>query len=100
MPTLTGTLAYVTGQTVPPKAIRHVTVRATHTRTNGTELVTTQPVPVDHAGTLTLTLEPGAATLTIDLDTGHNTVDLLVADEMTTLHEAAQAAMMEAKDGN
>ena len=99
MPTLTGTLAYVTGQTVPPKAIRHVTVRATHTRTNGTELVTTQPVPVDHTGTLTLALEPGAATLHVDLDTGHNTVDLLVADEMTTLHEAAQAAM-EAKDGN
>ena len=69
MPTLTGTLAYVTGQTVPPKAIRHVTVRATHTRTNGTELVTTRPVPVDHTDTLTLTLEPGTATLTIDLDT-------------------------------
>ena len=99
MPTLTGTLAYVTGQTVPPKAIRHVTVRATHTRTNGTELVTTRPVPVDHTGTLTLTLEPGTATLHVDLDTGHNTVDLLVADGMITLHEAAQAAM-EAKDGN
>ena len=99
MPTLTGTLAYVTGQTVPPKAIRHVTVRATRTRTNGTELVTTRPVPVDHTGTLTLNLEPGTATLHVDLDTGHDTVDLLVADEMTTLHEAAQAAM-EAKDGN
>ena len=93
MPTLTGTLAYVTGQTVPPKAIRHVTVRATHTRTNGTELVTTRPVPVDHTGTLTLNLEPGTATLHVDLDTGHDTVDLLVADGMTTLHEAAQAAL-------
>lgn len=99
MPILSGALAYVTGQTVPPKAIRHVTVRATHTRTNGIELVTTQPVPVDHTGTLTLNLEPGTATLHVDLDTGHDTVDLLVADEMTTLHEAAQAAM-EAKDGN
>ena len=99
MPILSGALAYVTGQTVPPKAIRHVTVRATHTRTNGTELVTTQPVPVDHADTLTLNLEPGTATLHVDLDTGHDTVDLLVADGMTTLHEAAQAAM-EAKDGN
>ena len=93
MPTLTGTLAYVTGQTVPPKAIRHVTVRANHTRTNGTELVTTRPVPVDHTDTLTLTLEPGTATLHVDLDTGHDTVDLLVADGMTTLHEAAQAAL-------
>lgn len=93
MPTLTGVLAYVTGQTVPPKAIRHVTVRATRTRTNGTELVTTRPVPVDHTGTLTLTLEPGTATLHVDLDTGHDTVDLLVADGMTTLHEAAQAAL-------
>ena len=93
MPTLSGNLAYVTGQTVPPKAIRHVTVRATHTRTNGTELVTTQPVPVDHTGTLTLNLEPGTATLHVDLDTGHDTVDLLVADGMTTLHEAAQAAL-------
>lgn len=98
MPILSGALAYVTGQTVPPKAIRHVTVRATHTRTNGTELVTTQPVPVDHTGTLTLNLEPGTATLHVDLDTGHDTVDLLVADGMTTLHEAAHAAM-EAKDG-
>lgn len=93
MPILSGALAYVTGQTVPPKAIRHVTVRATHTRTNGTELVTTRPVPVDHTGTLTLTLEPGTATLHVDLDTGHDTVDLLVADGMTTLHEAAQAAL-------
>lgn len=99
MPTLTGVLAYVTGQPVPARSIRHVTVRATHTRTNGTELVTTQPVPVDRTGTLTLNLEPGTATLHVDLDTGHDTVDLLVADEMTTLHEAAQAAM-EAKDGN
>ena len=93
MPILSGALAYVTGQTVPPKAIRHVTVRATHTRTNGTELVTTRPVPVDHTGTLTLDLEPGTATLHVDLDTGHDTVDLLVADGMTTLHEAAQAAL-------
>ena len=98
MPILSGALAYVTGQTVPPKAIRHVTVRATHTRTNGTELVTTRPVPVDHTGTLTLNLEPGTATLHVDLDTGHDTVDLLVSDGMTTLHEAAHAAM-KAKDG-
>lgn len=98
MPTLTSALAYVTGQTVPPNAIRHVTVRATRTRTDGTHLVTTRPVPVDHTGTLTLNLEPGTATLHVDLDTGHDTVDLLVADGMTTLHEAARAAM-EAKDG-
>ena len=99
MPTLTGALAYVTGQPVPARSIRHVTVRAPLARTNGTTVVTTQPVPVDHTGTLTLNLEPGTATLHVDLDTGHDTVDLLVADEMTTLHEAAQAAM-EAKDGN
>ena len=99
MPTLTGVLAYVTGQPVPARSIRHVTVRAPLARTNGTTVVTTRPVPVDHTGTLTLTLEPGAATLTVDLDTGHNTVDLLVADGMKTLHEAALAAM-EAKDGN
>lgn len=93
MPILSGALAYVTGQTVPPKAIRHVTVRAPLARTNGTTVVTTRPVPVDHTGTLTLNLEPGTATLHVDLDTGHDTVDLLVADEMTTLHEAAQAAL-------
>lgn len=93
MPTLTGTLAYVTGQTVPPKAIRHVTVRATHTRTNGTELVTTQPVPVDHAGVLTVDMEPGRATLTAELDGGHMTVDLLVEAGMKTIHDAALAAL-------
>lgn len=93
MPTLTGTLAYVTGQPVPARSIRHVTVRAAQARASGTALVTTRPVPIDHTGALTLTLEPGAATLTVDLDTGHNTVDLLVADGMTTLHQAAQAAL-------
>lgn len=98
MPTLTGALAYVTGQPVPARSIRHVTVRAPQPRTDGTTLITTRPVPVDHTGTLTLNLEPGTATLHVDLDTGHDTVDLLVADGMTTLHEAAHAAM-EAKDG-
>lgn len=98
MPTLTGRLAYVTGQPVPARLIRHVTVRAPHPRPDGTHLVTTRPVPVDHTGTLTLTLEAGTATLHVDLDTGHDTVDLLVTDGMTTLHEAAHAAM-EAKDG-
>lgn len=93
MPILSGALAYVTGQPVPATSIRHVVVRSAQPRASGTSLVTTQPVPVDHTGTLTLTLEPGAATLTIDLDTGHNTVDLLVVDGMTTLHEAAQAAL-------
>lgn len=98
MPILTGALAYVTGQPVPAKSIRHVTVRAPRPRTDGTHLVTTRPVPVDHTGTLTLNLEPGTATLHVELDTGHDTVDLLVADGMTTLHEAAQSAM-KAKDG-
>lgn len=96
MPILTGALAYVTGQPVPAKSIRHVTVRAPQPRTDGTDgtrLITTRPVPVDHTGTLTLTLEPGTATLHVELDTGHDTVDLLVADGMTTLHEAAQAAL-------
>lgn len=93
MPTLTGALAYVTGQPVPAKSIRHVTVRAPQPRTDGTRLITTRPVPVDHTGTLTLTLEPGTATLHVELDTGHDTVDLLVADGMTTLHEAAHAAL-------
>lgn len=93
MPILTGALAYVTGQPVPAKSIRHVTVRAPQPRTDGTHLVTTRPVPIDHTGTLTLTLEPGTATLHVELDTGHDTVDLLVADWMTTLHEAARAAL-------
>lgn len=99
MPTLTGTLAYVTGLQVPAEVVRQVTVRAPHARTSGAALITTRPVSVDDSGLITVELEPGPATLAIDLDAGHNTVDLLVANGMTTLHEAALAAV-EAKDGN
>lgn len=93
MATLTGTLAYVTGQPVPAAAIRHVTVKAPVARTSGPALITTVPVPVDHAGVLTIDVEPGPATLTADLDGGHMTVDLLVEAGMTTIHDAALAAL-------
>lgn len=92
MPTLTGTLADVTGQPLPPTAVRHVTVKATAVRAHGGGLTTTVPAWIGEAGAITVELQPGPATLTAVLDTGQITIDLLVQDHHTTLHAAALAA--------
>lgn len=93
MTTLTGSLAYVTGAQVPASAIRRVTVKAPVPRTSGSALIATVPVSVDSAGVLTVDLEPGWATLTADLGDDRCTVELLVEAGMTTIHDAALAAL-------
>lgn len=89
MPTLTGTLADVTGQTI---SVRRVSVKATTTRTHGGGLTTTVPAWLDADGTITVDLQPGPATLTAILDTGQVAIHLHVQDHHTTLHESALAA--------
>lgn len=90
MPTLTGTLAYVTGQTA---TVRAVSVRAPAPRTNDSRVVSTASAWIGVDGQITVDLDPGPAVLTAVLDSGPCTVDLLVADGMTTIHEAAAAAL-------
>lgn len=93
MPTLTGSLVYVTGQPVIASAIRRVKVRAPAPRVNGPALITTLPVQVGVNGALSVDLEPGPATLTADYTAGHAVFDLYVEAGMTTIHQAALAAL-------
>ena len=95
MPTLTGRLAYVTGAPVPASAIRQITVAAPRPRPGSAPaaLIGTCPVRVDATGTLIVDLDPGRAVLTAVLDHGTNVVDLLVEPGMTTIHQAALAAL-------
>lgn len=90
MPTLTGTLADVTGQ--PLVGVRHALVRASAARAHGGGLITTVPAWVGDDGAITVDVEPGPAVLTIVLDSGTTTVDLYVRDDHSTLHAAALAA--------
>ncbi|CAB0936007.1 hypothetical protein FRC0477_00142 [Corynebacterium diphtheriae] len=93
MPKLKGSLKNITDK---PSTIREVLLRATHTRTNGKTITTSEPVRVrvSESGDFTETLAPGAAVLVlIGTDfMARESIPLLVAEGMTTIAEAMEAA--------
>lgn len=93
MPKLKGSLKNITDK---PSTIREVLLRATHTRTNGKTITTSEPVrvKVSESGDFTETLAPGAAVLVlIGADfMARESIPLLVAEDMTTIAEAMEAA--------
>ncbi|CAB0673396.1 hypothetical protein FRC0031_00080 [Corynebacterium diphtheriae] len=93
MPKLKGSLKTITDK---PSTIREVLLRATHTRTNGKTITTSEPVrvKVSESGDFTETLAPGAAVLVlVGADfMARESIPLLVAEGMTTIAEAMEAA--------
>lgn len=93
MPKLKGSLKNITDK---PSTIREVLLRATHTRTNGKTITTSEPVRVrvSESGDFTETLAPGAAVLVlVGADfMARESIPLLVAEGMTTIAEAMEAA--------
>ncbi|VZH84190.1 hypothetical protein [Corynebacterium rouxii] len=93
MPKLKGSLKNITDK---PSTIREVLLRATHTRTNGKTITTSEPVrvKVSESGDFTETLAPGAAVLVlVGADfMARESLPLLVAEGMTTIAEAMEAA--------
>ncbi|CAB0788318.1 hypothetical protein FRC0263_00421 [Corynebacterium diphtheriae] len=93
MPKLKGSLKNITDK---PSTIREVLLRATHTRTNGKTITTSEPVrvKVSESGDFTETLAPGAAVLVlVGADfMARESIPLLVAEGMTTIAEAMEAA--------
>lgn len=93
MPKLKGSLKNITDK---PSTIREVLLRATHTRTNGKTITTSEPVRVrvSESGDFTETLAPGAAVLVlIGTDfMARESIPLLVAEGMTTIADAMEAA--------
>ncbi|MHC9550415.1 hypothetical protein ACQQ7I_05020 [Corynebacterium diphtheriae] len=93
MPKLKGSLKNITDK---PSTIREVLLRATHTRTNGKTITTSEPVrvKVSESGDFTETLAPGAAVLVlVGADfMARESISLLVAEGMTTIAEAMEAA--------
>lgn len=94
MPKLKGSLKNITDK---PSTIREVLLRATHTRTNGKTITTSEPVrvKVSESGDFTETLAPGAAVLVlVGADfMARESIPLLVAEGMTTIAEAMEAAV-------
>lgn len=93
MPKLKGSLKNITDK---PSTIREVLLRATHTRTNGKTITTSEPVrvKVSESGDFTETLAPGAAVLMlVGADfMARESIPLLVAEGMTTIAEAMEAS--------
>ncbi|CAB0856008.1 hypothetical protein FRC0355_00780 [Corynebacterium diphtheriae] len=93
MPKLTGKLKTITEY---PSAVREVLLRAPRTRTAGKAVIVDEPVRVivDEAGEFTATIAPGAAVLVlIGTDfMARESIPLLVAEGMTTIAEAMEAA--------
>lgn len=93
MPKLKGSLKNITDK---PSTIREVLLRATYTRTNGKTITTSEPVrvKVSESGDFTETLAPGAAVLVlVGADfMARESIPLLVAEGMTTIAEAMEAA--------
>ncbi|OMO43085.1 hypothetical protein BVL41_12500, partial [Corynebacterium diphtheriae] len=93
MPKLKGSLKNITDK---PSTIREVLLRATHTRTNGKTITTSEPVrvKVSESGDFTETLAPGAAVLVlVGADfMARESIPLLVAEGMTTIAEAMEAS--------
>lgn len=94
MPKLTGTLKTITER---PSAVREVLLRAPRTRTSGKTVIVDEPVriAVDESGDFTATVAPGAAVLVlIGADfMARESVPLLVAEGMSTVAEAMEAAV-------
>lgn len=94
MPKLKGSLKNITDK---PSTIREVLLRATHTRTNGKTITTSEPVRVivNESGEFTATIASGAAVLVlIGSDfMARESIPLLVAEGMTTIAEAMEAAV-------
>lgn len=91
MPTLTGTLADVTGDELDPADIRSVSVRAPAERpslTGGDVLIVSAPVDLARSGVLSVALEPGPAVLVVVTDASHDVYELHVTADMTLLSEA------------
>lgn len=94
MPKLTGKLKTITEY---PSAVREVLLRAPRTRTAGKAVIVDEPVriTVDEHGEFTATIAPGAAVLVlIGTDfMARESIPLLVAEGMTTIAEAMEAAV-------
>lgn len=93
MPKLAGSLRTLTQQ---PSAVREVLLRAPRTRTSGKTVIVDEPVriAVNGSGDFTATVTPGAAVLVlVGADfMARESIPLLVAEEMTTIAEAMEAA--------
>ncbi|MHC9727369.1 hypothetical protein ACQX1P_03870 [Corynebacterium diphtheriae] len=93
MPKLTGKLKTITEY---PSAVREVLLRAPRTRTAGKAVIVDEPVriTVDEAGEFTADIAPGAAVLVlVGADfMARESIPLLVAEGMTTIAEAMEAA--------
>lgn len=89
-----GTLKTITER---PSAVREVLLRAPRTRTSGKTVIVDEPVriAVDESGDFTATVAPGAAVLVlIGADfMARESVPLLVAEGMSTVAEAMEAAV-------
>lgn len=91
MPTLTGTLADVTGDELDPADIRSVSVRAPAERPSlagGDVLIVSAPVDLARSGVLSVALEPGPAVLVVVTDASRDVYELHVTADMTLLSEA------------
>ncbi|CAB0993171.1 hypothetical protein FRC0497_01178 [Corynebacterium diphtheriae] len=93
MPRLAGKLETITNT---PSGVREVLLRAARTRTNGKTVIVDEPVRVivDEHGEFTATIAPGAAVLVlVGADfMARESIPLLVAEGMTTIAEAMEAA--------
>lgn len=93
MPRLVGKLETITNT---PSGVREVLLRAARTRTNGKTVIVDEPVRVivNESGEFTATIAPGAAVLVlVGADfMARESIPLLVAEGMTTIAEAMEAA--------
>ncbi|AWR15539.1 hypothetical protein CIP107577_00130 [Corynebacterium diphtheriae] len=93
MPRLAGKLETITNT---PSRVREVLLRAARTRTAGKAVIVDEPVriTVDEAGEFTADIAPGAAVLVlVGADfMARESIPLLVAEGMTTIAEAMEAA--------
>lgn len=93
MPRLAGKLETITNT---PSRVREVLLRAARTRTNGKTVIVDEPVriAVNESGDFTATVTPGAAVLVlVGADfMARESIPLLVAEGMTTIAEAMEAA--------
>lgn len=93
MPRLVGQLETITNT---PSRVREVLLRAARTRTNGKTVIVDEPVRVivNESGEFTATIAPGAAVLMlVGADfMARESIPLLVAEGMTTIAEAMEAA--------
>lgn len=93
MPTLSGTIADVTGTPIPPSDVAQVVVKAPAPRVAGgnpSQVITTTTIPVTVGanGALSVTLDPGVAVLVVRTFRSHDTFELRVTADMTTIREA------------